>query len=309
LIEFESKFSTSSNSNKKTVSLPTYSSTIEELEKIQAPLSYSWGVISHLKSVKDSPELRKVHEELQPEVIEIQQKLGQSLPVFQALEMVLQKEKKTLDYTQQRIIENQLLDMKFSGVNLQPFEKKEHFNQLQLELANLSTKFSNNILDSTKQFQLKIDKPTEIRGLPQSILSLLSENAKNNNEPHSTPEKGPWVITLDFPSYFPCMQHLKHRDIREKLYRAYMTRASNGEYDNAPIIQRILQIKLEMAQILGYSNYADRSLAKKMASNVKNVNNLIDMLREKSFPAAKKELEELQQFANDNGFDGKLQLW
>jgi oligopeptidase A len=271
-------------------------------------LSYSWGVVEHLMSVKNSPELRKAHEELQPSVIEIQQKLGQSLPVFQALESVLSKEK-SLDKTQQRIIESNLLSMKFSGVNLTPLEKKEHFNKLQLELADLSTKFSNNILDSTKQFQLKINEPTDVRGLPHSTLSLLSENAKNNGEPNSTPEKGPWLITLDFPSYFPCMQHLKNREIREKLYRSYMTRASDGNYDNTPIIQRILQLKLEMANILGYTNYADRSLAKKMAGNVSNVNNLIDMLREKSYPAAKKELNELQKFANENGFDGKLQLW
>jgi oligopeptidase A len=287
-----------------------YSAVVEDLEKLQFPLSFSWGVVNHLMSVKNSEELRKAHDSLQPQVVEAQQKTGQSLPLFHALSNLINypPSEITLDSAQKRIISSSLLEMKFSGVDLEP-EKKERFNKLQLELAELSTKFSNNVLDSTKQFKLKITNKEEIAGLPDSVVALLAQNAKNNGDADASPEKGPWLITLDFPSYFPCMQHLKKRKLRESLYRAYVTRASAKETDNTPIIQRILQIKKEMAEILGYPSHAEKSLTKKMATNVENVQNLIAMLREKSFPVAQQELAQLQKFAHENDFQGKLQLW
>lgn len=283
-----------------------YSSVIEKLEKIQFPLSYSWGVVEHLMGVKNSEDLRKAHETLQPSVIETQQLTGQSLPLFRALNQLLSHEK--LDETQQRIINSSILSMKFSGVDL-PADQKENFNKLQLELAELSTKFSNNVLDSTKQYKLKLTNKDDIKGLPSSVVASLSQNAKNNGEKDSTPENGPWLITLDFPSYYPCMQHLQSSTIREQLYRAYVTRASDSQYNNEPIIQRILQIRLELSKILGYNNHAEKSLKKKMASKIEAVKELTDMLREKSYPAAQRELQELQEFANKNGYQGKLQLW
>jgi oligopeptidase A len=287
-----------------------YSAVVEELEKMDFPLSYSWGVVRHLMSVKNSDDLRAAHKTLQPSVIEVQQKTGQSLPLFHALSNLMQypANEIQLDSAQKRIVSNSLLSMKYSGVDLEP-ETKEKFNKLQLELADLSTKFSNNILDSTKKFQLKLTNPDDVKGLPDSVLGLLAQNAKTHGAADATAEDGPWLVTLDFPSYFPCMQHLQSREIREKVYRAYVTRASEAEHDNSQIIQRILQIKLEMAKILGYQSHAEKSLKRKMASQVDAVNNLISMLREKSYPAAQKELEQLQAFANANGLEGKLALW
>jgi oligopeptidase A len=246
-----------------------YSRVIEGLEKIQFPLSYSWGVVGHLMGVKNSEELRKAHDEIQPSVVEVQQKLGQSQPVFQALKHLKTDPTiwKTLDEGQQRIVTSALRQMEFSGVGLAP-EQREKFNKLQLEAAELSTKFSNNVLDSTKAFKLRVTDFKDVEGLPQSALELAAQRAKADGDADATAEKGPWVITLDMPSYLPAMQHIRSPEVREKLYRAYVTRASTGDQDNAPIIKRILEIKNEISKMLGFKSIAEKSLAAKMAPSV-----------------------------------------
>lgn len=287
-----------------------YSEVVEELEKIQAPLGYSWGVVNHLMGVKNSDDLRNAHKSLQPSVVEAHQTMGQSLPVFHALSKLKENHSswKGLDEAQHRIIDSSILQMKSSGVDLVG-EKKEIFNKLQLENAELSTKFSNNVLDSTKQFKLLLTNPSDVEGLPSSAKGLAAQNAVAQGHKEATAEAGPWIVTLDLPSYLPAMQHLKNRDIREKLYRAYVTRASEGEQDNVPLIKKILQNKTKMAQLLGYQCHAEKSLSSKMAPDVDTVMNLITMLREKSFPAAQKELKELQAFATSQGFADQLDLW
>eukprot|EP01038_Epipyxis_sp_PR26KG_P012317 gene12317-16521_t len=287
-----------------------YDAVIERLEKIQAPLGYSWGVVGHLMGVKNSDELRKSHDAIQPSVIEVYQKIGQSQPLFNSLTTIKNNANlwNSLDYTQKRIIDSSIRQMESSGVGLVG-EKKEKFNKLQLEKAELSTKFSNNVLDSTKQFKLKITDKKQIEGLPDSAKAAAAQKAVSEGDANATPENGPWVITLDMPSYLPSMQHMKDRSIREKLYRAYVTRASQGDMDNAPIIQRILQIKAETAQMLGYKSFAEKSLSAKMAPSVDAVLELIEMLREKSMPAAIKEIHELKEFARSQGFTDDLSLW
>jgi oligopeptidase A len=273
-------------------------------------LGYSWGVVGHLMGVKNSDDLRKAHDSLQPAVIETYQTLGQSVPLFNALSEMKDKKQswKSLDEAQQRIINSNILQMKSSGVDLDPI-KKEKFNKLQLENAELSTKFSNNVLDSTKKFKLLLTNPSEVEGLPDSAKGLAAQTAVAQGHKDATAEKGPWVVTLDSPSYLPCMQHLRSREIREKLYRAFVTRASEGEHDNAPIISKILQNKVEMAKLLGYTCHAEKSLASKMAHDVDAVMNLIHMLREKSLPAAQKDLQQLQEYAKSQGFTDTLKLW
>lgn len=283
---------------------------MEALEKIQSPLSYSWGVVGHLMGVKNSDDLRKAHDEMQPSIVTAYQALGQSAALYRSLELLKQNPAiwDNLDNAQKRIIDCSIRDMKSSGVALTG-EAKERFNQLQLEAAELSTKFSNNVLDSTKAFKLRITNKDELEGLPESAKALAAQTAVANGDQDATAEAGPWVITLDIPSYLPCMKYLKNRDIRETLYRAYVSRASEGEHDNAPIIKRILQIKTEMAKLLGYDCFADKSLAAKMAPSVDSVVNLIEMLREKSLPAAQRELQEVREFAAAQGCDYELQLW
>jgi oligopeptidase A len=191
-----------------------------------------------------------------------------------------------------------------------PSEQRDQFNKLQLEAADLSTKFSNNILDSTKSFQLRLTDKSQVLGLPASALGLASQKAVSLGDKESTPEDGPWVLTLDMPSYLPAMQHLKDSSLREALYRAFVTRASTGSSDNSQNMRRILQIKLEMARLLGYKSYAELSLSSKMAPNVDSVLNLIEMLLSKSMPAAQKDLADLEAFAKSQGYSGdKLALW
>lgn len=261
----------------------TFESVIDKLEVIQAPLSYSWGCVGHLMGVQNSPELRSAHDEMQKSVIEANQKLGQSVQLFKALQEIKKNKWEHLDEAQQRIINASLLSMESSGVGLEG-EAREKFNKLKLEGAELSTKFSNNVLDSTKAFKLLLTNREDIEGLPDSAIGLAVQQAINEGHVNATKAEGPWLLSLSMPSYLPAMQHIKKRDIREKLYRAYVTRASTGDVDNVDIIKRILQIKTEVAKLLGYKCYADLSLASKMAPSTEKVLELTNMLRDKSYP-------------------------
>ena len=287
-----------------------FDSVVAKLEAIQAPLSTTWGIVGHLMGVSNSEDLRKAHDEMMPKVIEFNQKMGQSQPLFKAIS-ALKKRLSVwgqLSEAQKRIVDASIKQMESAGVGLEPAER-EKFNKLQLEVAELGTKYTNNVLDSTKAFKLRIDKAEEIEGLPESIKSLAASNAVANGEEKATASEGPWLLTLDMPVYLPSMQHLKSRALRETLYRAYVSRASSGETDNAPLITRILQIKQELAQMLGYSTFAEKSLSTKMAPSVDAVKQLTTMLREKSIESAKKELEDLKTFAAAEGFTEPLQIW
>lgn len=286
-----------------------YADVVEELEKIQAPLGYSWGVVGHLMGVKNSDALREAHDSVQSDVIKQEQEIGQSAAIFHILESIKANNDmwKDLDEAQQRIVDASLFSMTKSGVGL-PEKQKQLFNQFNLEISELSTKFSNNLLDATKAYKLTVTDKNDLEGLPQSTLGLLASKAVSEGHEGATAEKGPWIITLDYPSYGPCMQHLKNRVIREKLYRAFVTRASTGDEDNSKIINDIMRKKKGVAKMLGYNNYAELSLAEKMAPDVKTVLDLIEMLRAKSLPAAEKEFEELKQFAAKGGCN-ELELW
>lgn len=278
-----------------------YETVIESMEKIQAPLSYSWGAVGHLMGVKNSEELRKAHDALQPRVIEINQQIGQSQLLYHALNALKRQYVwSSLDETQHRIVDSALRSMQASGVGITDPATKAQFNKLQLEQAELSTKFSNNVLDSTKLFKLRLTEKEDVDGLPLSSKALAAQQAIASGDAGATADEGPWVFTLDMPSYLPCMQHLRKRDLREQLYRAYVTRASTLEHDNAPIIRRILQIKLDLARMLGYNCFAEKSLSKKMASSVDSVMALNEMLRERAMPAAVRELQQLEQFAQQS---------
>ncbi|MFM7277254.1 MAG: M3 family metallopeptidase [Microcystis aeruginosa] len=276
---------------------PTWEKLVEPLTRIEERLSWSWGIIGHLMGVKNSPELRQAYETVQPQVVEFISRLSQSKPIYQAFLSLRQGESWTqLDEAQQRIVEASLRDAQLAGVGLLG-EKKDRFNAIQLELAEITTKFSNNILDATKAFQLKLTTPEDIAGLPPSLLSLAAQTARGQGETNASNETGPWVITLDFPSYFPFMKYSDNRELREKLYKAYVSRADLGELDNNPLIDRILQLRQEQAHLLGYSTYAEVSLARKMANSVDEIEKLLDNLRQVSYEAAKQDLEALKTFA------------
>ena len=280
--------------------IPTWSGVVEPLTAIDELLGWSWGIVGHLMGVKNSPQLREAYEKMQPEVIKFYTKLTQSKSLYEAFKGIKEgAEWNNLEPAQKRIVESSLRDFELSGVGLEG-ETKERFNQIQLESGKLSTKFSNNVLDATKAFKLRLIDKKDVKGLPPSALGLMAQTAKAEGDEDATPENGPWVVTLDYPSYIPYMKYATNRQLREKLYKAFVSRASSGELDNRGNIERILELRKEKANILGFTNFAELSLAKKMAPDVDAVQQLQEELRVASYDAAVKEFEELKAFAGQD---------
>ncbi|MDG2615290.1 M3 family metallopeptidase [Thermoleptolyngbya sichuanensis XZ-Cy5] len=280
---------------------PTWEGLIEPLEALTEPVFWAWGVVNHLMGVKNSPELREAQEAMQPEVVKFGMRVSQSKPLYEGYKAIRNSAAwGTLSEAQQRIIESSIREAELAGVGLEG-ERRDRFNEIQLELANLSTQFSNNLLDETKAFSLTLTQPSEVEGLPPTLLAQAAQAARAAGTEAATPEAGPWRITLDMPSYLPFMQHSRRRDMRETLYRAYITRASSGEHDNQPIIERILTLRKEMAGILGFGSYAELSLASKMAAGVDAVEHLLESLRASSYAAAQQDLAALKAFARSHG--------
>ena len=286
---------------------PTWEELIEPLERLGDRLAFSWGVVGHLMGVKNSDEMRAAHEAMQPEVVRFSMRLGQSRPLYDAA-MTLRNSAgwDRFEPAQKRIVESLIRDAQQAGVALEGAQK-ERFNEIQLELAELSTQFSNHVLDATKAFSLQLDQTDDVDGLPQSALELAAQAANNAAEPGvelgATAESGPWRFTLDPPSLIPFLEHATRRDLREKLYRAQITRASQGDLDNAPLIERILELRCEESELLGFENYAQMSLSRKMANDAEAVHRLLEQLRVASIDAARSDLNELQEFARGRGFD------
>jgi oligopeptidase A len=280
---------------------PTWAGLMEPLEQLENRLSLAWGAVGHLMGVKNSEALRQAHQEVQGEVVQFWMRLGQSQAIYQGLKSLQASGEWTqLDAAQQRIVDISIKDADLSGVGLQG-DARTRFNAIQQELAELSTSFSNHLLDATKAFHLDLHQPEDIEGLPPSLLQIAAQAAREAGHDQATPEQGPWRITLDFPSVGPFLEHSRRRDLRERVYRALITRASEGELDNTPLIKRILELRREQATILGYANYAELSLASKMAPDVSTVEALLEQLRQASFDAAHRDLAELREFARSQG--------
>lgn len=277
----------------------TWESLVVPLEKITDRLGRAWGTVSHLKAVKDTEELRKAVEEVQPEKVAFGLRLSQSKPIYEAFCKIRDEKWSKLSEAQRRIVESEIRDASLGGVGLEGAEK-DRFNEIQQELSKLSTDFSNNLLDSTKAWKKLITDPADIKGLPGSALGLLSQQAVQEGHADATPENGPWLVTLDIPSYMPIMQYCENRPLREEIYKAYLTRASEGKTDNTPLIERILELRLEKANLLGFKNFAEMSMARKMAT-LDSAEKLLEELREASYEAAVKDLEEVKNLAQAKG--------
>ena len=276
---------------------PTWRELIEPLERIDDELGYRWGIVSHLTSVSSNDALREAYERVEPALVQFNLRMAQSRPVYDLMCALRDGfEWSRLDASQQRIMTFLIRDAKLSGVGLDGHDR-ERFRKIQTELAELSTRFSNNVLDATKAFGMTLRDRSEVDGLPMSALQLAAQAARLSGEPTATAETGPWRITLDHPSLGPFMQHSRRRELRERLYRAYIARASGGDFDNTPLITQILKLRQEMARLLEYSNYADLSLSTKMASGVQAVATLHEKLRVASFDRAQRELQELKEFS------------
>jgi oligopeptidase A len=281
--------------------VPTWTGLVEPLDRLTERIGWSWSIVGHLMGVKNSPELRTAHEEMQPQVVQFWMRLGQSTALYQGYKAIkASPEWATFEPAQKRIVEAAIRDMELSGVGLTG-ETKQRFNDIQLALSEISNKFSNNVLDANKAYKLTLTKPAEIAGLPESLLGQAAQSARSAGAEAATPTDGPWVITLDGPSYIPFMQHSQRRDLREQVYKAFVSRAASGEHDNLGNIDKILELRREMSNILGFANFAELSLASKMAPNVAAVESLLESLRSSSFEAAKQDLEDLRAFAISKG--------
>lgn len=300
----------------------TYDSILPELEKMQFPLGYVWGVAGHLQGVKNTDELRVAYEENQPKVVTTMTKFSQSAALYDALSAIEEAWKNDATagdddfYLRQkkRAVSNNLRAMKLGGVGLDGKEK-ERFNQIKLRLAEISTTFTNNVLDATKAFSLDVEDAADVADVPSSARGMWANNYKTamaaeGKEVEADAEKGPWRIALDAPSYIAAMQHVPSRDVREKIYKAFLTRASEftktddgKSKNNVPHIYEILKLKYERSQMLGFKNPAEMSLATKMAPSVDSVKDLSNLILEKALPAAERELEEITAYARANGGD------
>src|SRR5918996_2832264 len=195
----------------------TWPGLVEPLERLGDRLSRTWGIVGHLMGVQNSDALRQAYQEVQGEVVQFSLRLGQSPVIYQGLKALQSGETwHHLDAAQRRIVEALLRDADLAGVGLEG-EQRARFNAMQQELAELSTQFSNHVLDATKAFALTLTAPEEVEGLPPSLLHIAAQAAREAGAADATAERGPWRITLDYPSFGPFMEHSRRRDLREQL--------------------------------------------------------------------------------------------
>ncbi|MEB3201093.1 MAG: M3 family metallopeptidase [Synechococcaceae cyanobacterium] len=275
-----------------------WSDLMDPLHRLGERLRWSWGVVSHLNGVCNSPELRQAHAAQQGAVVAFGNRCGQSRLIHRALRRLL--EQGDLDPTQRRIVEAEIRDMDLRGVSL-PAAEQEAFNAASQELAELATRFGNQVLDATNAWSLRLSDPAEVDGLPDSLRELLAQAAREAGDSEASAAAGPWRMGLDMPRYAPFLQYSRRRDLRERVYRAHVSRASGEEAGNWPLIERILTLRLEQARRLGYRHWAEVSLASKMADDDAAVERLLEELRAAAHPVAQQELEQLRATAASAG--------
>ena len=283
---------------------PGWDSLVDPIERMQDRLGFGFGIVDHLMSVRNSPPLREAYDEVEPEVVKLLTRIGQSQPIYRGLVALRAlcegSAGKNLDPAQRRVVEKLIQEAELSGVGLEGAARKR-FQQIRLELAELSTRFGNQLLDATKAFALDLTTGDEIEGLPPSFLEMAAQAARVAGSETATPSAGPWRVTLDGPSYVGFMKHARRRDLRETLYRAHSRRASEGNLDNRPLIDAILRLRLEEARLLGFETYADLSLSRKMAGTVGSAEKLLEELLSVAHGAAVRDLEEVGAFMTGRG--------
>lgn len=288
---------------------PSWDDLIVPLEELDRPFDFAWKPIGHLFGVLNSPELRTAYETVLPEVVRFGLRASQSRPIYDAIVRLNQQAGDSLVPARRRIVDQKLLSAKLSGIALEGAQR-ERFNAIAEELSQLSTDFSNHVLDATKAFELILTKPEEIEGLPPSLLQLAEQSYRQKNpEEKLQGSAGPWRITLDGPIVTPFLQHSRRRDLRETIYRAFISRASTGEWDNSESITKILKLRREKAELLGYRTFAELSLAEKMAPGVAAVEEMFEKLRAASRPPAEQDLAELKSLAANCGQSEEFKHW
>ncbi|OIR10313.1 oligopeptidase A [mine drainage metagenome] len=307
---------------------PTWENFIQPFEDANEHLSRAWGQVGHLNMVMNGPELREVYNANLPKVTQYYAELSQNLALYQKYKAIRNGAAyAALNAEQRKVIENELRDFRLGGAEL-PEEKKARFMAIQEELSELTSKFSDNLLDATNAYTCVIADEKEISGIPADECQVAAEAAQEAG-------KSGWLFTLKAPSYGPVMQYADNRALRERLYRAYTTRASEqlsegsnlghpqevGRgckadesatttlWDNTPLMSQILKLRTELAQMLGFDNYAEFSLASKMADTPAQVAEFLLELAQRAKPFAENDLKELREFAAVQLGLKELQAW
>ena len=290
---------------------PTWDNLIVPLEETNQALGRAWGVVNHLTSVVDSTDLRAAHAKMLPEVTAYSSAFEQSLELFEQYKKIHTSDQwQQLSTAQQKVITNSIRDFQLGGAEL-PEALKPRFAKISEDLAQLTKTFSDHVLDATDAFLHVVKDLHELDGLPEDILAAAKELAIAHNQ------EG-WAFNLKFPSYYPVQQFARNRQLRQTLYQAYVTRASelgeqyadgNLDWDNSQIMLDILKLRSEEAQLLGFENYAALSIVPKMASSVKEVRSFLGEFASRAHASAKRDLEELQQFASSELNIPSLEPW
>ncbi|HQR60741.1 MAG TPA: M3 family metallopeptidase, partial [Methylophilaceae bacterium] len=284
---------------------PSWDNFARPLEDMEERISRAWSQVSHMNSVVNSPELREAYNANLPKLTAFYADLSQHDGLyarFRALRADAGFEQ--LSPAQRKIVENELRDFRLGGAEL-PEDQKARFKAIQEELSTLSAKFEENLLDTTNDFSLLVENAAELAGIPADALQAAREAAEADSKPG-------WKFTLHFPSYMPVLQYADNRALREKLYHAYATRASEfgkQEWDNTALITQILKLRLEAAQLLGFDDYAQLSLATKMAQASAEVMDFLRTLGLRGKPFAEKDMLELRAHAADQLGLAQLEAW
>jgi oligopeptidase A len=280
----------------------TWDNLMYPLEDMADELERFWSPLSHLHSVMDSPKLRECYEACLPLISAYETAMGQNYELYEAIKSI---DTHPLNSVQKKIIDDTLRNFQLSGVALNK-EDKKRFEEIQTRLDDISNQFENNILDATQAFTLHITHSKRIAGLPEHAVNTAKELAK---------EKGlkGYVLTLEYPCYQAVMSYAEDRSLREEMYQAYITRASdqgpNAKYDNTPLMNELLALRHEQAKLLGFNNYAELSLATKMADSTTQVMEFMNDLVARVYQQANDELAKLQEFAANKWNISPIKPW
>ena len=285
---------------------PSWSGLVLPLDELGARLSRAWSPVSHLNAVCNNAQLRTAYEACLPKLSEYWTEIGQNRGLFEAYQALASgPEAAGFDVAQKTILEHALRDFRLSGIDLPP-AGQQRYGAIQMKLSELASSFSNQLLDATQAWTKHISDEAALAGLTDSAKAQMAQAA-------AAKELDGWLISLEFPSYYAVMTYADDRALREELYAAYCTRASDqgpnaGQFDNGPLINEILDLRQELAQLLGFSHYSALSLAGKMAESTEQVLNFLRDLAVRSKPFAARDLQELQAFAAEQGLSD-LQSW
>ncbi|MCM2327737.1 MAG: M3 family metallopeptidase [Lysobacter sp.] len=284
---------------------PTWEGFVEPLASANERLARAWAQVSHLNAVMNSPALREAYNAAQPLVTQFATEQGQDLRLFGRFKALAASPGfARLGAARRRLVENELRDFRLGGAEL-PEAAKGRFRQLQEELAALSSRFQDNVLDATNDFALFVTDAAQLAGIPADVLEAAKAAAAKDG-------REGWKLTLHMPCYLPVMQYADHRALREQMYRANATRASEfgkPDWDNAPLVAKILEKRAEVASLLGYGTFAGVSLAAKMAGSAEEVVAFLEDLAARAKPSAERDMAEVEAFARAGPGLDEVRAW